>query len=223
MQEKRRKISERLFDICLKIFYNTNMKKTEMNEKLKAVYDFTVQYLDNYGYPPSVREICAELNIKSTATAYSYIEKLKDKGLLTKDPQKKRALSVSGASQKFKSVPLVGVIAAGQPIFAVENLEGYIPLPDDFGRGEEQFALRVKGESMINVGIFNNDIIIISRQNTAENGDIVAALVEDEATVKRFYKRDGKFILHPENDTMQDMVFDEVSILGKVKGLLRKF
>lgn len=199
------------------------MRKTELNEKLKAVYDFTVNYLDNYGYPPSVREICAELNIKSTATAYAYIERLKDKGLLNKDPQKKRSLSVSGGAQKFKSVPIIGVIAAGQPIFAVENLEGYIPLPDNFGGNDEKFALRIKGESMINAGIYDNDIIIISRQNTAENGDIVAALVDDEATVKRFYKKDGKFILHPENDSMQDMVFDQVSILGKVKGLLRKF
>lgn len=198
------------------------MKKDELNEKLKAVYDFTVQYLDNYGYPPSVREICSEVHIKSTATAYSYIERLKEKGLLNKDPQKKRSLSVAGASQKFKSVPLVGVIAAGQPIFAVEDLEGYVPLPSGFGDGEEQFALRVKGESMINAGIFDRDIIIISRQSTAENGDIVAALVDDEATVKRFYKRDGKFVLHPENDSMKDMIFDEVSILGKVRGLLRK-
>ena len=199
------------------------MRKTELNEKLKAVYDFTVNYLDNYGYPPSVREICAELNIKSTATAYAYIERLKDKGLLNKDPQKKRSLSVSCGARKFKSVPIIGVIAAGQPIFAVENLEGYVPLPDNFGGNDEKFALRVKGESMINAGIYDNDIIIISRQNTAENGDIVAALVDDEATVKRFYKKEGKFILHPENDSMQDMIFDQVSILGKVKGLLRKF
>lgn len=212
-----------MFDIFLFISYNNRMRKSELNEKLNAVYNFTVNYLDTYGYPPSVREICAELNIKSTATAYSYIERLKDKGLLNKDPQKKRAISVSGGAQKFKSVPIIGVIAAGQPIFAVENLEGYVPLPDNFGGNDEKFALRVKGESMINAGIYDKDIIIVSRQNTAENGDIVAALVEDEATVKRFYKKNGKIILHPENDLMQDMVFDEVTILGKVKGLLRKF
>ncbi len=198
------------------------MKKINIDEKLNQVYEYAVQYLDNYGYPPSVREICAELNIKSTATAYSYIERLKERGLINKEPQKKRALSVSSGARKFKSVPLIGVIAAGQPIYAVEDLEGYVPLPDDLCKKGEQFALRVKGDSMINADIFDNDIIIVTRQGTAENGDIVAALVDDEATVKRFYRRNGKIILHPENDSMQDMIFDEVSILGKVSGLMRK-
>lgn len=198
------------------------MKKDELNERLKTVYEYTVGYIENNGYPPSVREICAELNIKSTATAYSYLERLKSKGLLNKDPQKKRAISVSGPVKKSGSVPLIGTIAAGQPIFAAENLEDYIPLPDDLG-GENRFALRVRGDSMINAGIYNGDIIIVEKCPTAENGEIVAALIDDEATVKRFYKRNGKIILHPENDAMDDMIFDEVSILGKIKGLLRKF
>ena len=198
------------------------MKKEELNEKLKSVYDYTVRYIDYNGYPPSVREICADLNIKSTATAYSYLERLKSKGLLNKDPQKKRTLSVSGSVKRTGAVPLVGTIAAGQPIFAVENLEEYLPLPEDLS-GENSFALRVKGDSMINAGIYDKDIIIVEKCSTAENGEIIAALIDDEATVKRFYKRDGKIILHPENDAMSDMVFDNVIVLGKVKGLLRKF
>ncbi len=201
--------------------YNITMTKEKLNEKLAEVYKFTYDYIETHGFPPSVREICAKLNIKSTATAYTYIERLKEQGLLNKSPQKKRAISVSGP-RAFKSVPLVGVITAGKPIFAVENLEGYFPLPSDFG-GDNEFALRVSGESMINAGIYDNDIIIVNRQATAENGEIVVALVGDEATVKRFFKRDGKFVLHPENDSMSDLIYDDVAILGVVKGLMRKF
>ena len=198
------------------------MTNEKLNERLQEVYKFTAEYLETNGFPPSVREICAQLNIKSTATAYTYIERLKSRGLLNNTPQKKRSLTVAGQSKSFKTVPLVGEITAGKPIFAVENLEGYFPLPADFS-GSEGFALRVSGESMINAGIYDKDIIIVNRQDSADNGDIVVALIGDEATVKRFYKRDGKFILHPENDTMQDMMFDEISVLGVVKGLMRKF
>ncbi len=197
------------------------MKK--IDEKINQVYKFTVEFINDNGFPPSVREICAKLNIKSTATAYTYLEKLKDKGLLDKSPLKKRAISVVQQSQKFKSIPLVGTITAGEPIFAVENLEGYYPLPEEMNGGGVEFALRVKGESMINAGIYDKDIIIVHQQNSAENGEIVVALVDDSATVKRFYKKNGKFILRPENDSMSDMIFDEVSILGVVKGLMRKF
>lgn len=211
-----------MFDIWHLLFYNEYMKKEKLNERLNEVYNFTVEYLENYGFPPSVREICAKLNIKSTATAYSYIERLKEKGLLNKEPQKKRALTVSGTSRSFKTIPLVGVITAGKPIFAVENLEGYYPLPPELG-GENEFALRVSGDSMINAGIYDKDIIIVNKQNTAENGEIVAALIDDAATVKRFYKKNNKIVLHPENDSMSDMEFEDVSILGVVKGLIRKF
>jgi len=197
------------------------MKRTE--EKMNEIYNFTVEFINDNGYPPSIREICSKLGIKSTATAYSYIERLKNVGLLEKSPLKKRAITVSKKPNEFKSVPLIGTISAGQPIFAVENLEGYYPLPDDFSSGGNEFALKVKGDSMINAGIFDKDVIIVNQQSVAENGEIVVALVDDSATVKRFYKRDGKFILHPENDTMQDMIFDDVQILGVVKGLMRKF
>ena len=197
------------------------MKKTE--EKVLKVYDFTVDFIKENGFPPSVREICTKLNIKSTATAYGYIEKLKTMGLLEKSPMKKRALTLSSNNKtSFKSIPLVGTISAGAPIFAVENLEGYYPLPEEFDNGGTEFALKVRGDSMINAGIFENDVIIVNQQNTANNGEIVVALIEDSATVKRFYKKDGKIILHPENDSMHDMVFDDVLILGVVKGLMRK-
>lgn len=195
------------------------MKK--IDEKINSVYNFMVDFTSENGYPPSIREICSKLNIKSTATAYSYLEKLKNKGLLDKSPQKNRAISLSKPCD-FKVIPLVGTIRAGEPIFAVENLEGYYPLPDEFNCGGEEFALKVQGDSMINAGIFNGDIIVVNRQNTANNGQIVVALVDDSATVKRFYKKKNKIILHPENDELADMIFDNVEILGIVKGLMRK-
>ncbi len=197
------------------------MKK--IDEKLDKVYNFTIDFISDNGFPPSVREICSKLNIKSTATAYSYIEKLKARGLLDKSPLKKRAITVSNRKSDYKSIPLVGTVRAGAPIFAVENLEGYYPLPDEFNTGGTEFALRVQGNSMINAGIYENDIIIVNQQNNANNGDIVVALVEDGATVKRLFKRNGKVILHPENDTLKDMIFDNVIVLGVVKGLMRKF
>ncbi len=195
------------------------MKKLE--EKLNKVYDFMVNFIDINGYPPSVREICAKCDIKSTATAYSYLERLSTRGVIQKTPMKKRSLSIPN-QKNFRSVPIVGTIRAGAPILAVENLDGYCPLPDYFDNSES-FALRVSGDSMINAGIKDKDLIIVKKQETANNGEIVAALVGDEATVKRFYKKDGKFILHPENDELSDMIFDNVSILGIVKGLIRKF
>ena len=197
------------------------MKK--IDEKLNKVYNFTVEFISDNGFPPSVREICEKLNIKSTATAYSYIEKLKARGLLEKSPLKKRAITVANRANEFRSIPLIGTIRAGSPIFAVENLEGYYPLPDELNTGGTEFALRVQGDSMINAGIFENDIIIVNQQNHASNGEIVVALIEDSATVKRFYRKNGKIILHPENDSMEDMIFDYVTILGIVKGLMRKF
>jgi len=193
-----------------------------IEEKLTEVYRFCEDYCENNGFPPSVREICAKCGIKSTATAYSYIEKLKEKGLLSKSPLKKRAITIQNHKNDYKSIPLVGVVRAGSPIFAVENLDGYIPIPPDFG-SNNAFALRIQGDSMINAGIHDKDIIIVEKSDTAIDGDIIVALIDDEATVKRFYKKNGKIVLHPENDFMEDMIFDSVVVLGKVKGLMRKF
>lgn len=196
------------------------MKRTE--DKINQVYAFALDYFNENGFPPSIREICEKCTIKSTATAYSYLEKLKERGLLEKTPLKKRAFSIRKPIE-YKAVPIVGVVRAGEPIFAVENLEGYCPLPDEFDVNGEEFALKVQGDSMINAGIFNKDMVIVTRQNTANAGEIVVALVDDSATIKRLYFKDKKIILHPENDDMQDMIFDDVQILGVVKGLIRKF
>lgn len=200
------------------------MKKKELSDKLNSVYKFTSDYINDNGFPPSVREICSKLNIKSTATAYSYIEKLRKKGLIDKSPMKKRALKLSRPVLSNQGqIPLIGTVRAGTPIFAVENLDGYYPLPPDFiGFKDDFFALRVSGDSMINAGIYNKDVIIVKKQNYAENGEIVVALVDDSATVKRFYLEKDKIILHPENDEMEDLIFDDAKILGIVKGLYRK-
>ena len=191
------------------------------NEKYNTVYEFIKKYITENGYSPSVREICANCGIKSTATAYQYINKLNDQGLIKKAGNKKRAVSLKKSGGQSVSVPLVGTVAAGQPIFADENYEGYYSLPTEFFGSDDMFMLTVKGDSMIKIGMFDGDKIIVKKQNTADNGDIVVALVDDSATVKRFYRRDGKFILHPENDSMSDFVFDDVSVLGKVVGLMR--
>ena len=194
-----------------------------IDEKIEKVYQFTVEYVESNGFPPSVREICAKCGIKSTATAYLYIEKLKEKGLLCKSPLKKRAIQVNSLKNDITNVPLIGTITAGKPIFATENLEGYIPLPSSFNTSTQKFALKVQGESMINAGIYDKDYIIVEKTDSAENGEIVVALVDDSATVKRFFVKDGQYCLHPENDTMEDMYFENLQILGVVKGLLRKF
>ncbi len=192
-------------------------------QKLYDVLDFINQYGEENGFPPTVRDICRELGIKSTATAYSYLNRLNDMGLLNKAENKKRAVTLkSGDTVK---VPLIGTVTAGQPIFAVENFDGYYTLPSaEFG-GDDLYMLRVQGDSMIEAGIFDGDKIVVRKQESADNGDIVVAMFDDGidegATVKRYFRRDGKVILHPENSTMTDFVLDKVTILGKVIGLLR--
>ncbi len=192
-------------------------------QKLYDVLDFINQYGEENGFPPTVRDICRELGIKSTATAYSYLNRLNDMGLLNKAENKKRAVTLkSGDTVK---VPLIGTVTAGQPIFAVENFDGYYTLPSaEFG-GDDLYMLRVHGDSMIEAGIFDGDKIVVRKQESADNGDIVVAMFDDGidegATVKRYFRRDGKIILHPENSTMTDFVLDKVTILGKVIGLLR--
>lgn len=196
------------------------MKKIEQN--IQKVYDFTLEFIEKHGYSPSIREICYSCGIKSTATAYSYLERLKSSGLISNSPLKKRAITLNSRTE-IKQIPILGLVRAGLPIFAVENLDGYIPLPPEMDSSGESFALRVQGDSMINAGIKDNDLIVVKKQETAVNGDIVVALVEDSATVKRFYKTEDKIILHPENDNLEDLIFNDVQILGIVKGLMRKF
>lgn len=194
-------------------------------EKLNRVMDYIRKFTEENGYTPSVREIGKECGIKSTATVHSYIEKLQNKGYLNKTENKKRAVTIGKGSGV--NVPLLGVVTAGQPIFAYENYEDYYTFPVGEFRGDDLFMLRVQGTSMIDAGIMDGDKIIVRRQQTAENGEIVVAFVNDEetATVKRFYNRNGKIILHPENELLEDMVFElgQVSILGKVVGLMRNY
>ncbi|MBR1677586.1 MAG: transcriptional repressor LexA [Clostridia bacterium] len=196
-----------------------------VEEKLNDMIVFIEQYTDNFGYPPSVREMCEKLSIKSTATCQYYLNKLVDRGIITKSQSNaKRSISlIKSKKTNYISVPVIGTVTAGTPIFAYENLEEYCPLPAEFGSDDDTFMLKVKGESMIEAGIYNGDKIIVKKQNTAQNGEIVVAYFDESATVKRFYKKDGKIILHPENRTMTDIVLDDVTILGTVKGLLRKF
>lgn len=194
---------------------NRQIEKTKNEE---AVFAFIQKFITENGYAPCVREVCSACNIKSTATVFNIINRLKERGLLEKSEVKRRAIALKS---KTVSVPVVGTVAAGQPIFATENLEGYVSLPENFFAGGELFMLNMQGSSMIKIGMFDGDKVVVRKQSTAENGDIVVALVDDSATVKRFYKKDGKFILHPENDDMQDFIFDEVSVMGKVVGLIR--
>lgn len=198
------------------------MKNTEA--KINEVYEYVKDYLENNSFPPSVREICASVGIKSTATAYSYLEKLSERGLIVKTPDKKRAFSLTNKPPIAGVAPLVGTVTAGTPILAVENFENYVPLPPEFNNEEKDiFLLRVSGDSMIEAGIYDGDKIFVKKQNTADNGDIVVALFEDTSTVKRFFKKGNKIILHPENAALSDIILDDVTILGIVLGLYRKF
>ncbi len=193
--------------------------------KLDAVLSFINRYTDENGFPPTVRDICAELQIKSTATAYDYVNRLKEMGRLQKTAGKKRAVAL--ANSNTVRVPLIGTVTAGAPILASENYEGFYTLPTAEFSGDGLFLLTVKGDSMIEAGIFDGDKIVVRKQETAENGDIVVAMFDDGvsegATVKRFFVRDGKYILHPENSALHDYILDSVTILGKVIGLLRSF
>ena len=192
-------------------------------EKLTKVMDYIRKFTEENGYTPSVREIGKECGIKSTATVHSYIEKLQNRGYLNKTDNKKRAVTIGKGSGV--TVPLLGVVTAGQPIFAYENYEDYFTFPVGEFKGDELFMLRVQGTSMIDAGIMDGDKIIVRRQPTAENGEIVVAMVDDSATVKRFFRSKGQIVLHPENEQLSDMIFEpgEVSILGKVVGLMRNY
>lgn len=174
------------------------------------------------GRVPSVREICNEVGLSSTSTVHHHLNALEEKGFITREHGLNRCIQISG-EEKSASVPVLGRVAAGYPILAVENIECYVPVPDSLRRGRELFALRVQGESMINAGIFNDDIIIVQSTPVAENGEIVVALIEDEATVKRFYKENGHFRLQPENDDFEPIIVDEVVLLGKVISLIRNY
>lgn len=194
--------------------------------KKQQILDFIKSEVKRCGYPPSVRDICDAVNFKSTSSVHKYLSILAQEGYIRKDPAKPRAIEVldegfNTLRQNLVNIPVIGTVAAGTPILAQENIESYIPLLADRLPNKDLFILNVKGDSMINCGIFNGDQIIVEQCSTAENGEIVVALVDDSATVKRFFKEDDHIRLQPENDTMDPIILPDVTILGKVTGLLR--
>lgn len=200
----------------------------KITEKQSQILEYIKSEIINKGYPPSVRDICQAVNLKSTSSVHSHLETLEKNGYIRRDPTKPRTIEIlddnfNMVRKEMVSVPIVGTVAAGQPILAVENIESYFPIPTEYMPNEETFMLKVKGESMINAGILDGDHILVVRQSYAKNGDMVVALVEDSATVKTFYKEDGHIRLQPENDYMDPIILPDVEIIGKVFGVFRFF
>ena len=195
------------------------------HENQQKILDFIKAEIEEKGYPPSVREICAAVGLRSTSTVHAHLNHLEEQGLIRRDSTKPRALEVlDGSHARGRSVPLVGRVTAGQPILAVENIEDYLMLPQSMLGKEDLFCLRVQGESMIDAGILDGDIVVLRQQDYAENGDIVVAMTdEDEATLKRIFYEDGRVRLQPENQTMEPIFTDSVTVLGKLVALIRQF
>lgn len=198
---------------------NITEKQSEILEYIKA------QILER-GFPPAVREICEAVHLKSTSSVHSHLETLEKNGYIRRDPTKPRAIEILDESfnltrREMAQVPIIGRVAAGEPLLAEQNIEDYFPIPVERLPNNQTFLLRVRGDSMVNVGILDGDYILVEQRPTAENGEIVVALVEDGATVKRFFKEDGHYRLQPENDAMDPIIVDEVTVLGKMIGLLR--
>ena len=198
----------------------------KLSKKQQEILDYLKEEILSKGYPPTVREICEKVGLKSTSSVHSHLNTLERNGFIRRDPTKPRAIEICDDSfqmvrTEMASLPVVGNVAAGQPILAQENIESYFPIPAEIVPSGESFALRVRGDSMINVGIFNGDLLFVNSCNTARNGDIVVALIEDGATVKTFYKENGYIRLQPENDAMEPIIVDSCVILGKVFGVFR--
>ena len=200
----------------------------KITDKQSQILEYIKSEILNKGYPPSVRDICQAVNLKSTSSVHSHLETLEKNGYIRRDPTKPRTIEIIDDNfnlvrREVVNVPMVGTVAAGQPILAIENIDNYFPIPSEYMPNEETFMLKVKGESMINAGILDGDNILVKRQNTAKNGDMVVALVEDSATVKTFYKEKGHIRLQPENDYMDPIILPDVEIIGKVFGVFRFF
>ena len=203
------------------------MSYGRISKKQQEILDYIKNEILNRGFPPAVREICEAVNLKSTSSVHSHLEALEKNGYIRRDATKPRAIEIIDDNfnlvrREVVNVPLVGTVAAGQPILAEQNIAGYFPVSSDDLPSGELFVLKVRGESMINVGIYDGDQIFVQQTPVARNGDIVVALVEDSATVKTYYKEEGRYRLQPENDTMDPIYVDEVVILGKVVGLFRR-
>ena len=200
-----------------------------ISKKQQEILDYMKNEILNRGFPPSVREICEAVNLKSTSSVHSHLEALEKNGYIRRDATKTRAIEIIDDNfnlvrREVVNVPLVGTVAAGQPILAVENIDAYFPIPAEYMPNEQSFMLTVKGDSMINAGIFDGDQVLVKQQATAENGDMVVALIDDSATVKTFYKENGYYRLQPENDNMEPIIITgNLQILGKVFGVFRFF
>lgn len=202
------------------------MGNGRISAKQSEILEYIKEQILTKGYPPAVREICNAVNLKSTSSVHSHLETLEKNGYIRRDPTKPRAIEIVDDSfnltrKEMRNIPILGTVAAGQPIFAEENISGYFPLLADELPSGDLFILNVRGESMINIGIYDGDKVIVRQSPTARNGEIVVALVEDSATVKTYYKEDGHYRLQPENDTMEPIYVDQVVILGIVIGLFR--
>ena len=201
----------------------------DLSQKQIEILLYIKNEIQRQGYPPAVREICKGVNLKSTSTVHGHLEKLESKGYIRKDPTKPRAIEILDreddfllARKKTVDIPIVGKVTAGAPILAVENIEDTFPIPIEIVEGHDVFILRIQGESMIEAGILDEDLVLVQEQKHANNGEIVVAMIEDEATVKRFYKEDNQIRLQPENQFMEPIyVKDDIQILGKVIGLYR--
>ncbi len=204
------------------------MSYGKISAKQQEILEYIKEEILKKGYPHTVRDICEAVHLSSTSSVHSHLASLEKNGYIRRDPTKPRAIEIIDDSfqlvrHEMTSIPVVGAVAAGSPILAEQNIDSYFPLPVEYAPNAQSFILKVKGDSMINAGIFDGDMIFVEQCNTARNGDIVVALVEDSATVKTFYKENGHIRLQPENDNMEPFIFDHVDILGKVYGVLRLF
>lgn len=201
----------------------------KITQKQEEILEYIKKEILNRGFPPAVREICEAVHLKSTSSVHAHLESLERNGYIRRDPTKPRAIEILDDNfnltrREMVNVPIVGTVAAGQPILAAENIENYFPIPAEYMPNKQSFMLRVKGESMINAGILNGDCVLVKQQATADNGDMVVALIDDSATVKTFYKENGHIRLQPENDSMDPIIVDgDLQIPGKVFGVFRIF
>lgn len=202
------------------------MNKGKISKKQEEILEYIKSQILQRGFPPAVREICEAVNLKSTSSVHSHLETLEKNGYIRRDPTKPRAIEILDDTfnltrRELVQVPIVGRVAAGEPLLAQENIEDYFPFPSEYMPNSDVFMLKVRGESMINAGILNGDYVVVEKCNTASNGDMVVALIEDGATVKTFYKEEGFIRLQPENDSMDPFILTEVDILGKVIATMR--
>ena len=208
------------------IYKEVSMAQGKISPKQQEILEYIKSQILERGFPPAVRDICEAVHLKSTSSVHSHLETLEKNGYIRRDPTKPRAIEILDESFNFTrremvNVPMVGRVAAGEPLLADQNVENYFPIPMEFMPNNQTFMLRVKGDSMINIGIFDGDLVLVEQRQTARNGEVIVALVEDGATVKRFFKEEGVFRLQPENDALDPIIVKEVQILGKVIGVFR--